>query len=75
MNLPTKKTFVNDKLISAVMDAKGCDRASAVAHLEERYRCMEAAAKAGESDEEIAKAGMPLTPQEFFALMFAKELD
>ena len=73
MNLPTKKTFVNDKLISAVIDAKGCDRASAVAHLEEKYRCMEAAAKAGKSDEEIAKAGMPLTPQEFFALMFVKE--
>ena len=73
MNLPTKELFLNDKLINAVMDAKRCDCASAVAHLEETYRCMDAAAKAGKSDEEIAKAGMPLTPQEFFALMFVKE--
>ena len=75
MNLPKKETFVNDKLISAVMEAKGCDRASAVAHLEEKYRSMVASAKAGKNDEEIVKAGMPLTPQEFFTLMFAKELD
>ena len=37
MNLPTKESFLNDKLINAVMDAKGCDRASAVAHLEDKY--------------------------------------
>ena len=73
MRLPTEEAFLDDKLINAVMDAKGCDRARAVAHLEEKYRCMEAAANAGKSDEEIAKAGMPLTPQEFFALMFVKE--
>jgi hypothetical protein len=71
MNLPTKKSFLNDKLINAVMDAKGCDRASAVAHLEDKYCRMEAAAMAGKSDEEIAEAGMPLKPQEFFALMLA----
>jgi hypothetical protein len=32
---------------------------------------MKAAAMAGKSDEEIAEAGMPLKPQEFFALMLA----
>lgn len=73
MNLPTKGSFLNDKLINAVMDAKGCDRASAVAHLEDKYFCMKAAAMAGKSDEEIAEAGMPLKPQEFFSLVLASD--
>lgn len=75
MNLPTKESFLNDKLINAVMDAKGCDRASAISHLGDKYCCMKAAAMAGKSDEEIAEAGMPLKPQEFFSLIFANELN
>lgn len=70
MKLPSHEEWMNDKLIDTVMRAKACSRPDAVAHLEERFYAMEAAAKNGASDEEIAEAGMPLTPGEFFALVF-----
>ena len=74
MKLPTREEWMNDKLIGAVMKAKSCSRPDAVAHLEERFCAMEAAAKAGASDEEIAQAGMPMRPEEFFGLVFSDAL-
>ena len=32
---------------------------------------MEAAAQNGASDEEIAQTGMPMTPEDFFAMVFS----
>ena len=74
MKLPTKEAFINEKLIARLMEARGCGRDQAVAHLEDKYRRREEAAGSGASDEEIAKAGMPLTFGEIFMLMFADDL-
>ena len=71
MKLPAREEWMNEKFVETVMKAKGWDRERASAFLEEKYRCMEEAAKNGASDKEIAEAGMPLTPQEFFALVFS----
>ncbi len=70
MKLPSHEEWMNDKMIDTVMRAKACSRPDAIAHLEERFCAMEAAAKNGASDKDIAEAGMPLTPEEFFALVF-----
>ena len=74
MKLPTHEDWMNEKFVEMVIKAKGWERDRAVAFLEEKFRCMEDAAKKGASDKEIAEAGMPLTPQEFFALVFSSEL-
>ncbi len=74
MKLPSREAWMNDKLVGAVMKAKSCSRPDAVAHLEERFCAMEELAQNGASDEEIAKAGMSLTPEEFFALVYANAL-
>jgi hypothetical protein len=74
MKLPTHDDWMNEKFVETVMKAKGWDRERAVAFLGEKYRCMQEAAKNGASDKEIAEAGMPLTPEEFFALVFANTL-
>ena len=71
MKLPTHEEWLNEKFVETVMKAKGVERARVVAFLEEKFRCMEDAAKKGASEKEIAEAGMPLTPQEFFALVFS----
>jgi len=71
MKLPTHEDWMNEKFVETVMKAKGMERDRAVAFLEEKFRCMEDAAKKGVSDKEIAAAGMPLSPEEFFALMFS----
>ena len=75
MKLPAREEWMNEKFVETVMKAKGLDRERVVAFLEEKFRCMEDAAKKGASDKEIAEAGMPLTPQEFFALVFSNELN
>ena len=74
MQLPAHEDWMNEKFVETVMKAKGVERDHAVAFLEEKFRCMEDAAKKGASDKEIAEAGMPLTPQEFFALVFSNAL-
>ena len=74
MKLPTHEDWMNDKFAEMVIKAKGWERDRAVAFLEEKFRCMEDAAKKGASEKEIAEAGMPLTPQEFFALVFSSAL-
>ena len=71
MKLPTHEDWMNEKFIETVMKVKDLDRERAVAFLEEKFRCMEDAAKKGVSDKEIAEAGMPLSPEEFFALVFS----
>ena len=71
MKLPTHEDWMNEKLVETVMKAKGLDRERTVAFLEEKYRYMEEAAKNGASDKEIAEAGMPLSPEEFFAFVFS----
>ena len=75
MKLPTREEWMNEKFVETVMKAKGVERDRAVAFLEEKFRCMEDAAKKGASDKEIAEAGMPLSPEEFFALVFSNELN
>ena len=65
---------MNEKFVETVMKAKGLDREQAIAFLEEKFHCMEDAAKNGASDREIAEAGMPLSPEEFFALVFSDAL-
>ena len=75
MKLPTHEDWMNEKFVEKVIKAKGWERDRAVAFLEEKFRCMEDAAKKGASDKEIAEAGMPLTPQEFIALVFSNELN
>lgn len=74
MKLPTHEDWMNEKFVETVIKAKGWERDRAVAFLEEKFRCMEDAAKKGASEKEIAEAGMPLTPQEFFALVFSNAL-
>ena len=74
MKLPTHEEWLNEKFVETVMKAKGVERARVVAFLEEKFRCLEDAAKKGASEKEIAEAGMPLTPQEFFALVFSSAL-
>ncbi len=74
MKLPTHEDWMEEKFVKTVMKAKGLERERAVAFLEEKYRHMEEAAKKGASEKEIAEAGMPLTPQEFFALVFSNAL-
>ncbi|MCR5752566.1 MAG: hypothetical protein K6G91_11450 [Kiritimatiellae bacterium] len=74
MKLPTYEEWTNDKFVETVMKAKGWDRERAVVFLEEKYRCMEEPAKNGASDSEIAEAGMPLTSEEIFALVFSDAL-
>ena len=74
MQLPAHEDWMNEKFVETVMKAKDLDRERAVAFLEEKFRCMEDAAKKGASDKEIAEAGMPLTPQEFFALVSSNAL-
>ena len=74
MKLPTHEEWMNEKFVETVMKAKGWDRERAIAFLEKKFRCMEAAAKNGASDKEIAESGMPLTPEEFFALVFSNAL-
>ena len=74
MKLPTHEDRMNEKLVETVMKAKGWSHERVIDFLEEKYRCMEEAAKNGASDKEIAEAGMPLTPQEFFALVFSNAL-
>lgn len=69
--MPTHEEWTNEKFVETVMNAKGCSHEQAVAFLEEKYHCIEEAARNGASDKEIAEAGMPLTPQEFFALVFS----
>ena len=71
MKLPAHEDWMNEKFVETVMKAKGVERDRAVAFLEEKFRCMEDAAKKGVSDKEIAEAGMPLSPEEFFALVFS----
>ena len=71
MKLPTHEDWMNEKLVETVMKAKNLDRERTVAFLEEKYRYMEEVAKNGASDKEIAEAGMPLSPEEFFALVFS----
>lgn len=75
MKLPTHEDWMNEKLVETVMKAKGWSNERVIDFLEEKYRSMENAAKKGVSDKEIAEAGMPLTPQEFFALVFSNELN
>ena len=75
MKLPTHEDWMNEKFVEMVIKAKGWERGRAVAFLEEKFRCMEDAAKKGASEKEIAEAGMPLTHQEFFALVFSNELN
>ena len=74
MKLPAHEDWMNEKFVETVMKAKDLDRERAVAFLDEKFRCMEDAAKKGASDKEIAEAGMPLTPQEFFAFVFSNAL-
>ena len=74
MKLPTHEDWMNEKFVEMVIKAKGWERDRAVAFLEEKFRCMEDATKKGASDKEIAEAGMPFTPQEFFALVFSSAL-
>lgn len=74
MKLPAHEDWMNEKFVETVMKAKDLDRERAVAFLEGKYRDMEEAAKKGASEKEIAEAGMPLTPQEFFALVFSNAL-
>lgn len=74
MKLPTREEWTNEKFVETVMKAKGWGRERTVAFLEEKYRCMEEAAKNGASDREIAEAGMPLSPEEFFACVFSNAL-
>ena len=74
MKLPTHEEWLNEKFVETVMKAKGVERARVVAFLEEKFRCMEEEEKKGASEKEIAEAGMPLTPQEFFALVFSSAL-
>ena len=74
MKLPTHEEWMNEKFVETVMKAKGLDREQAIAFLEEKFHCMEDAAKNGASDREIAEAGMPLSPEEFFALVFSDAL-
>ena len=74
MRLPTREEWMNEKFVETVMKAKGWDRERAVAFLEGKFRSMEEAAKNGASDKEIAEAGMPLKPEEFFALVFSNAL-
>ena len=74
MKLPAREEWMNEKFVEAVMKAKGWDRERASAFLEEKYRYMEESAKNGASDKEIAEAGMPLSPEEFFALVFSNAL-
>ena len=56
------------------MKVKGWSHERVIDFLEEKYRSMENAAKKGASEKEIAEAGMPLTPQEFFVLVFSNAL-
>jgi len=74
MKLPTHDDWMNEKFVETVMKAKGWDRERAVAFLDEKFRSMEEAAKNGASDREIAEAGMPLSPEEFFALVSSDAL-
>lgn len=74
MKLPTHEDWMNEKFVETVIKAKGWERDRAVAFLEEKFRCMEDAAKKGASEKEIAEAGMPLTHQEIFALVFSNAL-
>ena len=74
MKLPAREEWMNEKFVETVMKAKGVERDRAVAILEEKFRGMEDAAKKGAGDKEIAEAGMPLTPQEFFTLVFSNAL-
>ena len=74
MKLPAHEDWMNEKFVEMVMKAKDLDHERAVAFLEEKFRFMEDAAKKGASEKEIAEAGMPLTPQEFFALVFSNAL-
>lgn len=71
MKLPTHEDWMNEKLVETVMKAKGWSHERVIDFLEEKYRSMENAAKKGVSDKEIAEAGMPLSPEEFFALVFS----
>ena len=75
MKLPTHEDWMNEKFVETVMKAKGLDRERAVAFLEEKFSCMEEAVKNGASDKEIAEAGMPLSPEEFFALVFSNAMN
>ena len=65
---------MNEKFVETVMRAKGWDRERAIAFLEEKFRCMEDAAKNGASCDDVAKAGMPLTNEELLFLMFTNSL-
>ena len=71
MKLPAREEWMNEKFVETVMKAKGWSHERVIDFLEEKYRSMENAAKKGASEKEIAEAGMPLTPQEFFALVFS----
>lgn len=71
MKLPAHEDWMNEKFVEMVMKAKDLDRERAVVFLEEKFCCMEDAVKKGASDKEIAEAGMPLSPEEFFALVFS----
>ena len=75
MKLPTHEDWMNEKFVETVMKVKGWSHERVIDFLEEKYRSMENAAKKGASEKEIAEAGMPLTPQEFFALVFSNELN
>ena len=71
MKLATHEDWMNEKLVETVMKAKGWGHERVIDFLEEKYRSMENAAKKGVSDKEIAEAGMPWSPEEFFALVFS----
>ena len=75
MKLPAHEDWMNEKFVETVMKVKGWSHERVIDFLEEKYRSMENAAKKGASEKEIAEAGMPLTPQEFFALVFSNELN
>lgn len=74
MKLPTHEDWMNEKFVETVMKVKGWSHERVIDFLEEKYRSMENAAKKGASEKEIAEAGMPLTPQEFFVLVFSNAL-
>jgi hypothetical protein len=71
MKLPAHEEWISEKFVETVMKVKGWSHERVIDFLEEKYRSMENAAKKGASEKEIAEAGMPLTPQEFFALVFS----
>ena len=74
MKLPAHEDWMNEKFVETVMKVKGWSHERVIDFLEEKYRSMENAAKKGASEKEIAEAGMPLTPQEFFVLVFSNAL-